>query len=50
MHPEELRLYEAALAGNMNIDAVNNPTSVETNPTDSNNLIAHQDLVRHVII
>lgn len=49
MHPEELRLYEAALAGNGGIEAVNNSTPVETNSTNSNNLIAHPDLVSFLI-
>lgn len=47
MHPEELRMYEAALAGNGGVDLINNSTPPETEATN-NTLIPHQDIVSNI--
>lgn len=44
MHPEELRLYEAALTSNGNTDTVTNTNSLETE-TGNNAMMDSQDLV-----
>lgn len=43
MHPEELRMYEAALAGNGSIDLIANSTPLETE-APNNTLITRQDI------
>ncbi|XP_034248697.1 PR domain zinc finger protein 15-like isoform X2 [Thrips palmi] len=44
MHPEELRMYEAALAGNGHVEMITNSTPLETEATTTDPLIPHQDI------